>query len=72
MNSGALSNDLIQLKNLNKVSTKPAYVLAIRFLLQSYGGHFSGCNYQAGIHAVKGLNLGIPKGECFGLLGVNG
>ena len=23
-------------------------------------------------YAVKGLSLGIPKGECFGLLGVNG
>ena len=23
-------------------------------------------------NAVNGLSLGIPKGECFGLLGVNG
>jgi len=23
-------------------------------------------------YAVNGLSLGIPKGECFGLLGVNG
>jgi len=23
-------------------------------------------------HAVRGLNVGVPRGECFGLLGVNG
>ena len=28
--------------------------------------------YTGGKHAVKGVTLGIPNGECFGLLGING
>lgn len=28
--------------------------------------------YSDGKYAVKGLSLGIPNGECFGLLGING
>jgi len=28
--------------------------------------------YGTGKHAVKGVTLGIPNGECFGLLGTNG
>lgn len=28
--------------------------------------------FYGNFRAVEGLNLGIPKGECFGLLGVNG
>ena len=28
--------------------------------------------YSTGKYAVKGVSLGIPKGECFGLLGING
>mmetsp|Transcript_5406 Transcript_5406/g.5529 ORF Transcript_5406/g.5529 Transcript_5406/m.5529 type:complete len:1838 (-) Transcript_5406:556-6069(-) len=28
--------------------------------------------YSTGKYAVKGVSLGIPNGECFGLLGVNG
>ncbi len=28
--------------------------------------------YPGGKYAVKGVSLGIPNGECFGLLGING
>jgi len=28
--------------------------------------------YSTGKYAVKGVSLGIPNGECFGLLGING
>ena len=28
--------------------------------------------YSGGKYAVKGVSLGIPNGECFGLLGING
>lgn len=28
--------------------------------------------YPGGKYAVKGVSLGIPQGECFGLLGING
>ena len=28
--------------------------------------------YYTGKYAVKGVSLGIPNGECFGLLGING
>ena len=28
--------------------------------------------YSGGKYAVKGVSLGIPSGECFGLLGING
>ena len=35
------------------------------FLLQVYRNN-------KGKVAVNGMNLGMPKGECFGLLGVNG
>jgi len=37
-----------------------------------YIGSFDGCNVLPAKCAVSGLSLGIPKGECFGLLGVNG
>ena len=28
--------------------------------------------YPGGKYAVKGVSIGIPNGECFGLLGING
>ena len=28
--------------------------------------------YGSGFHAVKGISVGVPKNECFGLLGQNG
>jgi ABC-type branched-subunit amino acid transport system ATPase component len=28
--------------------------------------------YSTGKYAVKGVSIGIPNGECFGLLGING
>ena len=28
--------------------------------------------YRGGKYAVRGVSIGIPNGECFGLLGING
>ena len=41
-------------------------------MLQKYAGHWEGIKRFPAKYAVRGLSLGIPKGECFGLLGVNG
>jgi len=35
-------------------------------------GNICGLGKRKTVHAVRGLNVGVPGGECFGLLGVNG
>ena len=40
--------------------------------MQKYAGHLEGIKWFPPKYAVRGLSLGVPKGECFGLLGVNG
>ena len=60
-------DDLIQIINLKKVLAITVYIHSIHCVIQSYGGFL-----RVTKNAVRGLNLGIPKGECFGLLGING
>lgn len=47
-------------------------VVVIRDLVKVYSAHVSGCSIRKAKKAVSGINLAIPNGECFGLLGVNG
>ena len=51
-----ISNDIVVIKNLVKI----------------YRRYLVGCSLRPPKTAVAGITLGIPCGECFGLLGVNG
>ena len=50
----------------------PNSILLVIFYLQTYPAHLNGCTIRQPKTAVSGINLVIPSGECFGLLGVNG
>ena len=39
---------------------------------QAYHPYILGCSIHPSKTAVAGISLGIPNGECFGLLGING
>ena len=72
LNSGEQLDDLIQLKNIKKVFMYFHIFQLLASVLQKYAGHLEGIKWFPSKYAVRGLSLGIPKGECFGLLGVNG
>ena len=72
LNSGEQLDDLIQLKNIQKVFVYFSIFYFLVNVLQKYAGHWEGLKRFPPKYAVRGLSLGIPKGECFGLLGVNG
>ena len=47
-------------------------IVIIKKLVKIYRPHILGCTIRPAKTAVAGISLGIPNGECFGLLGVNG
>lgn len=51
----------------HNIGTTSADVLTLRELRKVYPGKAG-----LGVVAVDGTSLGIPAGECFGLLGING
>ena len=70
-------NDIIIMKNLVKVLDSQQLCfhivdIHVHALIQVYAAHLSGRNIKPSKRAVDGINLAIPNGECFGLLGVNG
>ena len=56
VSSGSAEQEAVLIKRLTKV----------------YPSSFNGCTRRPPKPAVRGISLGIPSGECFGLLGVNG
>jgi len=58
--------------NLTIVSSSFVKTLILLVFLQTYPAHLLGCSIRPSKTAVAGISLGIPAGECFGLLGVNG
>ncbi|KAE9554667.1 hypothetical protein FO519_002077 [Halicephalobus sp. NKZ332] len=55
--------DVVAERNKVEKSISDSFAISTRHLRKAYSN---------GVIAVKDLTLGIPKGECFGLLGVNG
>jgi ABC-type multidrug transport system ATPase subunit len=52
--------------------TTPSDQLIIHDLTKSFS-KLACCRRRGGpVHAVRGVSVGVPAGECFGLLGVNG
>jgi len=47
-------------------------IVVIKNLVKVYRRYLVGCSLRPPKTAVAGITLGIPCGECFGLLGVNG
>ena len=78
MSGKTTENDVVIMKNLSKVRSEPfcylSFVLLIlcTYTIKVYSTHLDGCSIQPPKAAVQGINLAISKGECFGLLGVNG
>lgn len=76
-------NDIVVIKNLRKVQLLPKNARVSCLLLtlmhspvyapiQVYPSSLDGLTFRPPKTAVQDISLIIPKGECFGLLGVNG
>lgn len=59
-------------KNRVMTGDTPNDIVVIKGLIKTYRPYLLGCTLRPPKTAVAGISLGIPCGECFGLLGVNG